>query len=160
MTPRERMIATLNHQKPDRVPIQVGWRDEVMEAVKRHYRVDTSQEVEQILEADLYRDCGVKTRWPDYERRVNGELRGEFGHIGRTVLHDERTFEDRWGVVERVGEDRKYLQWVSGPFVGEDDLAASRQRRDRAEVGEVAGAEEQRRLIALEAGQPALELAV
>ena len=41
MTPRERMIAALEHRVPDRVPIQLGWRDEVMEEAKRHYGVDT-----------------------------------------------------------------------------------------------------------------------
>ncbi len=122
MTPRERMLATLEHRKPDRVPIQLGWRDEVMEAVKRHYGVETGAEVARILDADLTRHAGVRTRWPEYEKRINGELSGEFGHVGRTVLHDERTFEDRWGVVERVGEDGKYLEWVSGPFVDTDDL--------------------------------------
>ena len=122
MTPRERMIATLSHQKPDRVPIQLGWRDEVMEEVKKHYAVETGEEVAKILDADICRGCGVKTHWPDYESRVNGELRGEFGNIGRTVLRDERTFEDRWGVIERVGEDGKYLEWVGGPFVDSDDL--------------------------------------
>lgn len=122
MTPRERMIATLNHQRPDRVPIELGWRDEVMDAAKEHYGVATNQEVAAILGADNCRSVGVKTRWPDYEKRINGELRGPFGDIGRTVLLDERTFQDRWGVVERIGSTGKYLQWVSGPFANTDDL--------------------------------------
>ena len=33
MTPRERMLATLNHKMPDRVPIQLGWSAEVTAAV-------------------------------------------------------------------------------------------------------------------------------
>lgn len=124
MTPRERMIATLEHRMPDRVPIMLGWRDEVQEAVMRHYGVDTFGEVARILEADMSRGVGVQTRWPEYEKRVNGEISGAFGHIGRTVLHDERTFEDPWGVVERVGEDGKYLEWMNGPFYMTEDLDA------------------------------------
>ena len=124
MTPRERMIATLHHQKPDRIPIQFTLCDELMERVKRHYRVETGLEVERILDADIEREVGVTTLWPDYEKRTNGELNGPFGRVGRTVLRDARTFEDRWGVVQRVGDDRNYLQWVGGPFVNTDDLDA------------------------------------
>ena len=124
MNSRERMIATLERRKPDRVPIQLGWRDEVMDAVKAHYGVETDTEVARILEADMQRSVGVSVTWADYDKRVNGELSGPFGHIGKTVLHDESTFEDRWGVVERVGDDGKYLQWVDGPFYMTDDLDA------------------------------------
>ncbi|MCX7806547.1 MAG: hypothetical protein N3A38_15380 [Planctomycetota bacterium] len=123
MTPRERMLATLNHRMPDRVPIQLGWRDEVMEAVKKHYGVETEGEVARILDADICRGCGgIRTKWPEYEKRINGELRGPFGNIGKTVLLDERTFVDEWGVVERVGQNGKYLEWVDGPFAKTDDL--------------------------------------
>lgn len=122
MTPRERIRAVLNHQMPDRIPISLGWREEVTEAAKAYYKVGSEQEVAKILDADLSRSAGVKTLFPEFEKRINGELYGSFGNIGRTILHDERTFEDRWGVVERVGENGKYLEWVSGPFANCDDL--------------------------------------
>ncbi len=122
MTPRERMIATLNHQKPDRVPIGLGWRAEVTEAAMAHYGVETAHEVAEILGADMTRTAKVATRWPEYEKRINGELSGPFGNVGATVLHAERTFEDRWGVVQRVGSTGKYLQWVTGPLAETDDL--------------------------------------
>ena len=122
MTPRERMIATLDREKPDRVPIQFTLRDELMDKMKTHYGVETGQDVEAILGADMYRGVGVKTLWPEYEKRVNGELSGSYGHIGRTVLRDERTFESQWGVVEQIGSTGQYLQWMGGPFVHTDDL--------------------------------------
>ena len=122
MTPRERMIATLSHRRPDQVPIQLGWRAEVTQAAMKHYRVSTPREVAEILGADIFRAAGPKTRWCEYEKRINGELSGAFGDIGPTVLHDQRTFEDPWGVVQRVGSNGKYLQWVAGPFADTDDL--------------------------------------
>lgn len=122
MTPRERVRAALNHQMPDRIPISLGWRGEVMEAVQAHYKAGSATEVAKILDADLSRSAGVTTLWPDYDKRVNGELDGPFGGSGRTILRDARTFEDCWGVVERVGENGKYLEWVSGPFVHTGDL--------------------------------------
>ncbi len=124
MNPRERIIATLEHKKPDRIPIQYIWRDEVTEAVKQYYKVETAAEVARILEADLYRQIEIETHWPDFEKRINGELYGPFGQIGETILHDERTFEDPWGVLQRVGSDGKYLQWIDGPFAHNDDLDA------------------------------------
>ena len=45
-------------------------------------------------------------------------------------------------------------------LVGEDDLASAGEGGDRAHVGEVARAEQQRRLVALELGQPRLQPAV
>ncbi len=57
----------------------------------------------------------------------------------------EATAVDDAGVVELVGEDR---------------LARPGEGRDRAGIRQVAGAEEQRRLVSLEAGQPLLQPAV
>ncbi len=122
MTPRQRMIDTLNHQRPDRVVIELGWRDEVTAEAMQHYGVNSAREVAQILGADHARSAGQQAHWPEYEKRTNGEIDCDFGHIGPTILHDAQTFEDEWGVVQRVGDDGKYLQWIDGPFVQCDDL--------------------------------------
>ena len=116
------MLATLNHVTPDRVPIQLGWSGEVMAGVQKHYGVDSALEVEKILGADINRRAVVPTRFKDYEKRANGKPPGIFAWIGPSVMHDARTFENCWGVVERVGEDGNYLEWVSGPFAHTDDL--------------------------------------
>jgi len=39
----------------------------------------------------------------------------------RLIFHDDRTFEDEWGVVQRVGKDGKYVEWVSGPLTDAED---------------------------------------
>ena len=122
MNSRERMIATLEHRRPDRVPIQINWRPELGEAVRRHLGLDTLDEVYETLGVDGYRTAHVKLHWGDYEKRTNGTPPGMYAGPGPRVMHDARTFEDEWGVVERVGEDGKYLEWVSGPFAHTDDL--------------------------------------
>ena len=122
MNSRERMIATLNHQTPDRVPIQINWRPEMGEIVREYYGVDSVDEVYDILGMDRYRNARVKMHWADYEKRANGTPPGMYAWQGPRILHDDRTFEDEWGVVERVGRDGKYLEWVSGPFAETDDL--------------------------------------
>jgi hypothetical protein len=52
-------------------------------------------------------------------------------------------------------DDRRVVE-----LVGEDDLTAARQRRDHADVRQVARTEEQRRLRALEVGQALLQAPV
>jgi len=122
MTHRERMLATLEHRKPDRVPIQLGWRWEVTEAVMKHYGVDDPYEINRILGADGDRYVKIGLRKASFESRVSGEIKADFGSSGPAIVHDERTFEDVWGVVERVGKDGKYLEWAGGPFAATDDL--------------------------------------
>jgi uroporphyrinogen decarboxylase len=119
---RERMIATLDHKRPDRVPIELILRGEVAAALRRHYGVETDVEVARILEADASRTLRLPQRWPEFERSANGELKGHFGSTGPAVLVDERTYRDRWGVVRRVGADGRYTEWVDGPFARTDDL--------------------------------------
>jgi uroporphyrinogen decarboxylase len=118
------MIATMEHRRPDRVPIQLGCREEVMAALRAHYGVPSDHEVAVILEADLCRWAAVRTRFPAFERRLAGQPPERVGRAGwgRVLWHDERIFEDAWGVRQRVGADGKYLQWVGGPFVENDDL--------------------------------------
>ena len=117
MTPRERMLATLQHQKPDQVAAGMWCRPEVMTGLRAHYAVDTDQEVAAILGADMTRRVNLKIYWPDFDPRVNAEHEGE-----PVVMGDDRLFEDAWGVIHRQGSDGKYRQWISGPFDETDDL--------------------------------------
>jgi len=122
MTPRERIRATLDHKRPDRVPMMVSARNEVEEALMRHYGVATFRDVLEVLDADLWRSAGATITRPGFTERVNGEITGDFGSSGPAIVHDERTYEDLFGVVSRVGTDGKYVEWVDGPFTATDDL--------------------------------------
>ena len=106
------MLATLRLERPDQVPIQLGCREEVMRQLCAHYGVSDDLEMAAILGADMNRYATPAMDWSSFEARANGE------HGGQPVLfHDERTFEDQWGVWQRIGCDGKYLE------------AASRRRR-------------------------------
>ncbi len=122
MIPRERMLATLNHRAPDRVPIILSFREELIEAITEYYKAGSFDEVVRLLDADLLRYASIATRWKDYEKRTNGVPPGMYASTGPRIMHDARTFEDPWGIVQRVGSDGKYLEWVSGPFAHTDDL--------------------------------------
>ncbi|HUS91161.1 MAG TPA: uroporphyrinogen decarboxylase family protein [Phycisphaerae bacterium] len=126
MTPRERMLATLGHRRPDRVPIQLGCREEIMERLRRHYGVATHHDVAGVLQADLTRNVSVGHRFEAFERRLAAQPpeRVPAGRGTNALWLDDRTFEDRWGVRQRYGSDGKYVQWMGGPLVEADDLDA------------------------------------
>ena len=123
MTPHERFAFTLAHQVPDRLPIDFIWpRSETLQALREHYQTDSQEKVFRRLGVD-FRWIPVPVTYPDFARRVNGRLEGDAPGAGEEyIFHDERTFEDPWGIVFRVGEDGKYLQWRNGPLHGEDSL--------------------------------------
>ncbi len=118
MTPRERLAAAVAHRLPDRTPTTIMARPEVLRTLAERMKVSSADEVIRRLGADLYADVQPTVRSPDFEKRANGVLGGDHGYAGqKMILHDERTFEDFWGVVRRVGEDGKFIGWISGPLV-------------------------------------------
>ena len=123
MNSRERFEMTLSHQVPDRLPVNLLWpRSETLAQLKEHFQTDSKETVLRKLDVD-FRWLRVDARYPDYEKRVNGTLNGDAPGAGRTyIFHDKQTFEDERGVVHRVGDDGKYLQWKGGPLVGKDTL--------------------------------------
>ena len=114
MTPRQRILATLNHEPPDRIPTDGWFHPEVVDALKRHYRTEAW--------ADVLRELGIEgwtdlspTLVPPGKRRVDGS--GD-GHASGTpsVWIDDRTYEDVWGVRFTLGSDGRYRRWVGGPL--------------------------------------------
>ena len=122
MTLRERMLKVVSHERPDRTPAVLAGRPEMDRALMQWYDVDSMAEVRRILGTDGWGGVGLGIAFPGHKERCNGRLEGDMPYAGREhIFHDERTFEDEWGVVRRVGEDRKYVEWVSGPLVNAHD---------------------------------------
>ncbi len=123
MNSRERFQATLDRQVPDRLPVDLLWpRRETLAQLKEHFQTDSEETILRKLDVD-FRWLEVGERYPDYEKKVNGQLEGDAPGAGRAyIFHEEQTFEDEWGVVHRVGDDGKYLQWKGGPLVGKESL--------------------------------------
>jgi uroporphyrinogen decarboxylase len=87
------------------------------------FAVSNFDDVLDILGARLYADFEPELIFPEYQKRVNGTVQGDCPFAGKSMIfHDERTFEDPWGVIRRIGRDGKYLEWVSGPLVEKDML--------------------------------------
>jgi uroporphyrinogen decarboxylase len=124
MDSKERFDLALRKQLPDRLPMDLIWpRAETIVALKAHFGTESEEEVRCRLGID-FRWLGIPTRYPDFARRVNGRLEGEAPGAGQDyVFRDRQTFEDAWGIVRRVGDDGKYVEWCGGPLVGREDLA-------------------------------------
>ena len=119
MTQRERLAAAVAHRLPDRTPTSIFARPELLRTLAERMKASSPDEVIRRLGADLYLDVQPTIRSPDFERRADGVLGGDHSYAGqKMIFHDERTFEDLWGVVRRVGNDGRYVGWVSGPLTG------------------------------------------
>jgi hypothetical protein len=102
---------------PDHPPIEVNVRPELMDRLIGHYKVADSWEVCKALDAANCVYASPQAKFPAWEKRVNGTM-----HDRPAVLRDARTYEDPWGIVQRLGSDGKYEEWISGPLVDTDDL--------------------------------------
>lgn len=81
MNSRERVLAALNHQKPDRVPCDYFGTPEIETALREHFNVATNDALLECLGIDL------RQVLPDY---VGPELKA----------FDNGAFEDIWGVIK------------------------------------------------------------
>jgi uroporphyrinogen decarboxylase len=122
MTNRERMLKVVRHQVPDRVPIKFHVRGELQPALLEYLGLSEPAELERYFGADGWGSVGIGIDFPGYRERCNGRLEGHMMFAGGTyIFHDERTFEDAWGTIRRVGMDRKLVQWIDGPLAHLDD---------------------------------------
>jgi uroporphyrinogen decarboxylase len=130
MTSRERILATLRHERPDRVPLDGWFRPETAEALADRLGKDWRA----CLGIDPIGSAAPGIRFPEWEARTDLEAKKGYwpGAGARYRWHDERTFEDVFGIVHRIGEDGKYCEWVSGPLKDVDP--ESREARERLET--------------------------
>ncbi len=116
---RERFFTAVRHERPDRVPMDLWARPEVIRQLRGHLG---TEQVEEALGTD-FAHVDLPDRFADFDRRAAKPKGGDWpGAGGRYVWHDERTFEDPWGIVRRVGSDGKLVEWISGPFAETTDL--------------------------------------
>ena len=127
MTGRERILAMVNHELPDRVPVTLSVRDELRRDLLAYYQTDDWGEVNRAFGIEGFAGAGVATSWPEWEARGDKEARpGDWpGSTREVVWLDDCTFEDQWGAIQRVGAGGKYLEYIRAPLEDAtlDDLA-------------------------------------
>ena len=121
MTPRERILAALNREVPDRTPTDGWFHDEVQKMLKAHYRTDNWGDVLKELGIEGWAGLGPRIVFPDYDARATERPGPEPGR--KAIWLDERTHENGWGVRRRIGEGGWYEEWVSGPLVDAKTVA-------------------------------------
>ena len=122
MNPRQRILATLAHQTPDRIPTDGWFHHEVQDMLKAHFQTDDWAEVLLALGIEGWVTLGPALMPPAADRAVEFQL----GHASGqpAVWKDDRTFEDAWGVRFRLGEDGRYREWIDGPLLHADTVEA------------------------------------
>ncbi len=122
MNPRERIEKTVNHELADQVRLKISPRDEVRRELMAHFETDDWAEVCRKLGVEGFASVRVAIAWPDWEARDDTEARpGDWpGSDQEYIWHDDRTFEDRWGTIQRVGADGKYVEQIRAPLEDAD----------------------------------------
>ncbi len=119
MTHRERVLAALNHEETDRVPIDFGGTYTTTiyyaayERLKTHLGVDHATNIYSKTRRLAIPDEAVLQRFD-----VDTRFLGLGGYEGEQRELDEDNYLDEWGTTWRKAEDGHYL-YVDGPFFGE-----------------------------------------
>lgn len=152
MTPRERVIACLNHQEPDRVPIALGQATGdgitlvAYQNLLRHLGMDAGR-------AQL-REGWAQLGRVDEEvlRRFRVDMRGiglGAPDGGKDTWLDDNTVQDEWGVVRRRPPGGYYFDLCGSPLAEDNSLAAIERHRwpDPADPGRYRGLKEKARRL-------------
>ncbi len=118
MTPRERIITTMDHEMPDRLPMHYWGRPDVDRALLQHLDLPDMAALAERFGFDGWAGAGLGLSFPEWDARADKKTRhGDWPGAGRPyVWHDDSTFEDEWGVIQRVGADGRYVEYIRGPL--------------------------------------------
>lgn len=127
MTPRERVRATLNHQEPDRVPIDLG--QAVGDGITLTAYRNLLRHLGMHENAIQVKDRRGQTAKVDEDvlRRFRVDFRG-LGLGGpenwKDLWLDDHTYQDEWGVVRTMPPGSYYYDLIRAPFAEDDTLSA------------------------------------
>jgi uroporphyrinogen decarboxylase len=136
MTPRDRILMTLRHERPDRPPTDGWFHAVIMQRLKEHYATTEWADVLCHLGVEGWNPTHLAVAFPEFEREAHARPGGRDGP--RAIWLDERTYRDAWGVTNRFGEGDWYEERVAGPLDDalsvEDIEAYAFPEADRVEV--------------------------
>ena len=121
MTPRERILAALHRQLPDRTPTDGWFHKEIQDRLKRYYQTENWDEVLLQLGIEGWTSLNPQLEFPAFEAQAI-EHPGAGGNV-RAIWLDARTYENAWGVRHRVGVGGWYEEWVDGPLTAASSVA-------------------------------------
>lgn len=108
MTPRERVLACLEHRPCDRVPLAGSFRPEVWEKLYARFGTRDSEQVTQALGLDFRGvGMGVSERW---------RARAQPTPLGWRIPHEDGSYENEWGIRQAIGPNSPYMRYVCQPL--------------------------------------------
>ena len=134
MTHRERVLATLNHQEPDRVPVDLGSTRNT--SINRYaYRklidhLGIDAEVEPLQTFGGARFLGLAKIDEQVLERFGVDLRGIFtgeADSGHDKEQPDGSYVDEFGVTRVPVEGAPYYDWVASPMTDEFSMDAIRR---------------------------------
>ena len=105
MTPRERVLRCLNHERADRAPLNGSFRPEVWEELKKYFGTEDTKAITEALGFD-FKSMGMGLA-DDFAQQA---VSTDWG--GTVIPHDDDTYETEWGVRLVPDEDRRYMRYV------------------------------------------------
>lgn len=116
MTAKQRVIQTIQHQEPDRVPLDIEIREEVLNQLKKKIKAKSLEEVNQYLHVDI-RKAGIRPG-------ENFLIKGAFFHPRRkwVIKVGSEIYEDEWGIRYRADEKNRYFGFYTHPLAGAGPL--------------------------------------
>jgi uroporphyrinogen decarboxylase len=112
MNSKERVLLAVNHQEPDRIPVDFWWSHETRDKLIRHFGVRDQDQLQDRLGSD------IRSIYPTY--------------IGpRLKRFEDGSYEDFWGVV------RKPTQFGGKEFSGEYDDVVYYPLRDAKTIEDI-----------------------
>jgi uroporphyrinogen decarboxylase len=118
MNSRERVIAAINHQRPDRVPLDVYFRPDVWAMLERHFETADAEQIRGALGLDVrysvlepgasFVEQAVPSPWENLEIGVG---RSDLG-----ILRDNGWLEDEYGVCRTPNVTGLYWHYAFHPL--------------------------------------------
>lgn len=122
MNSKERVLKAVVHQITDRVPVDYWVRLDVTTKLISYLNLKSEEELYKRLGIDL-REIPINMHDPIFEEKATRILKGFSESCGRKyVIYNDGRFEDEWGIVRRLGPNKLYDEWISGPFVTTKDI--------------------------------------
>lgn len=116
MGPRERVLKAIRHEEPDRVPLDLEIRQEVLEKLMEHVGAYSLEE--------LYHRLGIDIIRVDIQPVPEFMNRGAFFHPRRkwVIEVSPGIFQDEWGIQYRVDRTNRYFGFHRHPLAAAKTL--------------------------------------
>ncbi|HEY5584749.1 MAG TPA: uroporphyrinogen decarboxylase family protein [Ruminiclostridium sp.] len=122
MSSKERVLKAVAHETTDRIPVDYSIRMDVSNKLIKYLGLENIEQLYQKLGIDI-RKITIGEHHPRFDKAANGILKGQSENSGgKYIFHDDGTYENAWGIIQKPSSDGLYDEWIRGPFSNTMDL--------------------------------------